>query len=239
VPRHVLVTGASNGIGLAIAARFAEAGDEVVITARGVDRLAAAADKLGAVGVPCDATDPDAVAALADQLPGQLDVLVNNAGGNQEFGLPEATDLHSLAALWRANLDTNLLSAVLVTEALQDRLRAGGSVISLGSIGAERGAGSYGAAKAALAAWSVGVSAELGARGITSNVISPGYIEHTEFFADRLTPQRRAALIGATHNGRPGNVDDIAETAFFLASPGARHITAQLLNVNGGAYVTR
>jgi len=235
----VLVTGASNGIGLAIAARFAEAGDEVVITARGVDRLAAAADKLGAVGVPCDATDPDAVAALADQLPGQLDVLVNNAGGNQEFGLPEATDLHSLAALWRANLDTNLLSAVLVTEALQDRLRAGGSVISLGSIGAERGAGSYGAAKAALAAWSVGVSAELGARGITSNVISPGYIEHTEFFADRLTPQRRAALIGATHNGRPGNVDDIAETAFFLASPGARHITAQLLNVNGGAYVTR
>jgi 3-oxoacyl-[acyl-carrier protein] reductase len=235
----VLVTGASNGIGLAIAARFAEAGDQVVITARGADRLAAAADKIGAVGVPCDATDPNAVTALGDQLPDQLDVLVNNAGGNREFGLAEATDLVSLAALWRANVDTNLLGAVLVTEAVQDRLCAGGSVISLGSIGAERGAGSYGAAKAALAAWSVGVSAELGARGITSNVISPGYIEHTEFFADRLTPQRRAALIGATHNGRPGNVDDIAETAFFLASPGARHITAQLINVNGGAYVTR
>jgi 3-oxoacyl-[acyl-carrier protein] reductase len=233
------VTGASNGIGLAIAARFAEAGDQVVITARGADRLAAAANSIGALGVPGDAADPGAVTALVDQLPDELDVLVNNAGGNREFGLAEATDLVSLAALWRANLDTNLLSAVLVTEAVQDRLRVGGSVISLGSIGAERGAGSYGAAKAALAAWSVGVSAELGARGITSNVISPGYIEHTEFFDDRLTPQRRAALIGATHNGRPGNVDDIAETAFFLASPGARHITAQLVNVNGGAYVTR
>jgi 3-oxoacyl-[acyl-carrier protein] reductase len=239
VARHVLVTGGSNGIGLAIAARFAQAGDQVVITGRRAEPLAAAADKIGAVGVAGDAADPDAVAALADQLPEQLDVLVNNAGGNRVFTTAEPTDLHSLAELWRANLDANLLSAVLVTEAVQDRLRAGGSIISLGSIGAERGAGSYGAAKAALAAWSVGVSVELGPRGITANVISPGYIEQTDFFADRLTPERRAALIGATHNQRAGTVDDIAETAFFLASPGARHITAQLVNVNGGAYATR
>jgi 3-oxoacyl-[acyl-carrier protein] reductase len=235
----VLVTGASNGIGLAIAARFAEAGDEVVITARGADRLAAAADKIGAVGVPCDAANPDQVAALRDQLPEQLDILVNNAGGIREFTSAAATDLQELAGLWRTNLDTNLLSAVLVTEAVQARLRAGGSVISLGSIGAERGAGSYGVAKAALAAWSVGVSAELGPRGITSNVISPGYIEDTEFFADRMTAERQAALIAATHDKRAGTVGDIAETAFFLASPGARHITAQLVNVNGGAHVTR
>jgi 3-oxoacyl-[acyl-carrier protein] reductase len=95
---------------------------------------------------------------------------------------------------------------VLATHALAGRLRAGGSVISISSIGAERGGGSYGAAKAGLAAWSADLSAELGPRGVTANVISPGYI---------------------------------AGTGFFLASPGARHITGQTIHVNGGAFTTR
>ena len=239
VTRHVLVTGGSGGIGQAVARRFTDAGDRVVITARHAAPLAATAAEIGAVGVVCDVTDPDQVAALAEQLPEHLDVLVNNAGGIRDLGSPGPTDLRSLAELWRANLDTNLVSAVLVTEAVRDRLRPGGSVISLGSIGAERGAGPYGAAKAALASWSVGLSADLGPRGITSNVISPGYIEKTAFFGDRLTAERRERLIAATHNGRPGNVEDIAETAYFLASPGGRHLTGQQLNVNGGAFVSR
>ena len=237
--RHVLVTGASGGIGLAVAGRFARAGDEVVVTARRVDPLAAAADEIGARAVPADVSDPAQVAALVDQLPENLDVLVNNAGGNRVFDVAEPDELTEMARLWRANLDANLISAVLVTEAVRGRLRAGGSVIHLGSIGAERGAGSYGAAKAALASWSVGLSADLGSIGVTSNVISPGYIEQTEFFRDRLTDARRTALVAATHNGRPGTVDDVAETAYFLASPGARHITGQQLNVNGGAFTTR
>ena len=121
---------------------------------------------------------------------------------------------------WRANLDANLLSAVLTTTAVLDKLRAGGSIINVGSIGAEYASTSYGAAKAALAAWTAGLSAEAGPRGLIANVISPGYIAGTGFFHGTLTEQRRAALIGRTHNGRAGQPGDIAETAYFLASDG-------------------
>jgi 3-oxoacyl-[acyl-carrier protein] reductase len=169
--------------------------------------------------------------------------VVNNAGGNTDFdtgnGDGDGGGLKRLAERWRANLDANLLSAVLTTYAVADRLAPGGSVISIGTIGAERGGGSYGAAKAALAAWNADLSAGIGPRGITANVISAGYIEGTGFFRDRMTPQRREALIAATHDRRPGQPGDIAETAHFLASPGARHITGQTIHVNGGAFTTR
>ena len=237
--RNVLVTGASSGIGLATAARFAHDGDQVIITGRRADVLAKAAAEIGARGIVCDGTDPDQVTALVAQLPERLDVLVNNAGGNTDFDRTRGPDLHAIAADWRANLDANLLSAVVMTEAVRDRLAAGGSVVSIGSIAADKGAGSYGAAKAALASWSVGVSSELGPRGVTSNVVSPGYIEHTDFFRDRMTSARSEALIEATHDKRPGTVEDVAAAVHFLASPGARHITGQLLHVNGGAFITR
>jgi 3-oxoacyl-[acyl-carrier protein] reductase len=187
--RVVLVTGASSGIGRAVAARFTAAGDEVVITARTPGTLAEAAAELGARGVACDATDPEQVTRLVRELPASVDVLVNNAGGNTDFDRPGDADLRAIAHAWRANLEANLLSAVLVTEAVRDRLAAGGSVISIGSIAADKGAGSYGAAKAALASWSVSLSAELGPQGVTSNVVSPGYIEQTGFFRDRMTSQ--------------------------------------------------
>ncbi len=253
--RTVLVTGGSGGIGRAIAARFAAAGERVVITGRDQDRLKAAAAELGVDGIVCDATVPAEVASLAAELGPAVDVLVNNAGGNTDFGGGDsgrgdsgrgdsgcgdtADDLEALAVAWRANLDANLISAVLTTEAVAGLIPRGGSVISIGSIGAERGAGSYGAAKAALAAWNLSASAELGPRGVTANVISAGYTEGTGFFRGRLTGARRDALIEATHDKRPGTTADIAETALFLASPGARHTTAQVIHVNGGAFVTR
>ena len=249
--RNVLVTGASGGIGRAIAARFAADGDAVVITGRDAGRLRRAADELGAHGVVCDAADPAQVAGLRAQLGDRVDVLVNNAGGNTDFEYDGTSDgesdsadgcradLERLAASWRANLDANLISAVLTTNAVADLLAAGGSVISIGTIGAERGGGSYGAAKAALASWNVYLSAEIGPRGVTANVISAGYIAGTNFFRDKLTSQRRETLIAATHDKRPGRPDDIAETAYFLASPGARHITGQSIHVNGGAFTTR
>jgi 3-oxoacyl-[acyl-carrier protein] reductase len=245
--RTVLVTGGSNGIGRSVAARFAAAGEQVIITGRNPDRLKQAAADLDVRGVVCDGSDPAQVAALAGEIGPRLDVIVNNAGGNTDFipagdeadGSPLEAELAALAASCQANLDSNLFSAVLTTEAVANLIPDGGSVISIGSIGAERGAGSYGAAKAALAAWNLTVSAELGPRGVTANVVSAGYIADTDFFAGRLTTARRDTLIAGTHDKRPGRTQDIAETVFFLASPGARHITGQTIHVNGGAYLTR
>jgi 3-oxoacyl-[acyl-carrier protein] reductase len=248
VNRIVLVTGGGNGLGKAVAARFLADGDAVFITGRNAGRVAEAAAEIGAKPIPGDATDPGQVARMAGELGADLDVLVNMAGGNTDFtatatppggpGGPIA-ELEAVAAAWHGNLDANLLSAVLTTTAVLGKLRAGGSIINVGSIGAEYASTSYGAAKAAVAAWTAGLSAEVGARGLTANVISPGYIAETDFFRGRLTEERKAALIGATHNGRAGRPGDIAETAYFLASDGARHITGQILHVNGGAHTTR
>jgi 3-oxoacyl-[acyl-carrier protein] reductase len=243
VNRIVLVTGGGNGLGKAVAARFVASGDTVIITGRDAARLEATAAEIGARPVTADATDPRQVARMAAELGGDLDVLVNMAGGNTDFtrtsGEPGGDGLGEVLAAWRANLDANLISAVLTTTAVFGKLRQGGTIINVGSIGAEYASTSYGAAKAALAAWTAGLSQEAGPRGLTANVISPGYIDGTDFFRGRLTEQRRAALIARTHNGRAGEPADIAETAYFLASPGARHITGQTLHVNGGAHTTR
>jgi 3-oxoacyl-[acyl-carrier protein] reductase len=247
VNRIVLVTGGGNGLGKAVAARFLADGDTVFITGRNAGRVADTAAEIGAKPIAGDAANPVQVARMAGDIGDDLDVLVNMAGGNTDFtatataagpGEPVA-ELERVAAAWHANLDANLLSAVLTTTAVLGKLRAGGSIVNVGSIGAEYASTSYGAAKAALAAWTAGLSAEVGARGLTANVISPGYIAETDFFRGRLTEERKAALVKATHDGRAGRPGDIAETAYFLASDGARHITGQTLHVNGGAHTTR
>lgn len=234
--RTVLVTGGTSGIGRGVAQRFAAEGAEVFITGRRADALEAAAKELGVHGVVCDASDIAQVASLAAGL-GTLDVLVNAAGGLPEAG--DGASLEGLLAQWRSNLSQNLLTAVLTTAAVQDKLAEGSSIISIGSIGAERGGGSYGAAKAALAAWNASLSAELAPKGVTCNVISAGYIAGTSFFRGGMTDERERRLVAETHDKRPGTVDDIAQTIGFLASPGARHVTGQTIHVNGGAYTTR
>jgi 3-oxoacyl-[acyl-carrier protein] reductase len=147
--------------------------------------------------------------------------------------------LKDLRDTWYAYVRQNVLGAVLTTAALRDLLAPGSAVVSIGSIGAERRGGAYGAAKAALAAWSAGLSAELGPTGVTANVVSPGYIQDTGFFQGAMTDARHALLVAETLNRRAGTVEDVAELVFFLASPGARHITGQVLHVNGGAFTTR
>jgi 3-oxoacyl-[acyl-carrier protein] reductase len=233
--RTVVVTGGGSGIGRAVAARFVTDGaTRVIVTGRRKDRLDAVAAELGVTGVVCDGTDPQAVAALGEQVGSQVDVLVNAAGG-----LAATPEGGGLLEQWEAMYRLNVLTAVLTTDALRDRFTPGSAVVSIGSIGAERRGGSYGAAKAALQAWNGFLSAELGPRGVTANVVSCGYIADTEFFQGAMTPERHDALVAETHDGRPGTPLDVAETVHFLASPGARHLTGQTLHLNGGAFTTR
>ncbi|WP_399920605.1 SDR family NAD(P)-dependent oxidoreductase [Streptomyces kanamyceticus] len=237
--RNVLITGGGTGIGRATARHFAERGETVFVTGRRrapLDRLAAEA---GVRALVCDHTDPAALTALLAGLPERIDVLVNNAGGNTDLDADGGHDLASYARAFRANLDANLLSAALTTKALDERLAAGGAVVHIGSIAAEQGGGSYGASKAGLATWNLGLAGELGPRDITANVVAPGYITDTEFFRDQLPEERREQLVAATATGRAGSPADIAGTVAFLASPAARHITGQVLHVNGGARGTR
>jgi 3-oxoacyl-[acyl-carrier protein] reductase len=236
--RNVVVTGGGTGIGKAVATAFAQEGNAVVITGRRSDVLATAAAEIGAnvTAVPFDAADPAQVERALSELPATVDVLVNSAGGNTDIGAPEPVTLAELAAAWRANLDSNVLSAILMTAALRPRLARGGAVISFSSIAAHRqGAGSYAAAKAAVEAWNLTLAHDTGAHQITANVIAPGFIDDTEFFRGRMTDQRRQTLIAQTATGRGGTPADIAATVLFLASPGARHITGQVIHVNGGA----
>ncbi|KUJ41349.1 3-oxoacyl-ACP reductase [Streptomyces albus subsp. albus] len=238
MPRTVLVTGGTSGLGRAIAETFAADRAEVFITGRRTELVARTAAELGVHGVACDATDPAQVAALAARLD-TLDVLVNAAGGLPDAAPAEAPPLEALLAEWQANLAQNLLGAMLTTAAVRDRFTATSTIISIGSIGAERRGGCYGAAKAALAAWNASLSTELSPLGTTCNVISAGYVAGTNFFRGQLTEERHRALVEETHTKRPGTPQDIAQTAFFLASPGARHITGQTIHVNGGAHTTR
>lgn len=253
--RHVVVTGGGTGIGFAVAARFAAAGDHVTITGRREHVLKDAVARLGGNTryARFDASDPAAVEEALPLLPDRVAVLVNNAGGNTDFassrsGRPRKRaagdpagreDLAGLYARWRSNLDANLLSAVLVTAALTPRFAGNARIISLSSIAARRGAASYGAAKAALENWTADLATDLGPRGITANAVSPGLTEGSEFFRGTLTDERRARLIGETKTKRAGTTGDIAAAVAFLASPEAGHVTGQVVHVNGGAYLGR
>ncbi|WP_116948259.1 SDR family oxidoreductase [Jiangella endophytica] len=241
--RTIVVTGGGTGIGRAVAAGFAAAGDTVVVTGRRRERLDDAVAELGpkASAVDFDAADPAAVTEALDRLPATVDVLVNAAGGNTglDHPAPEPGDLGAEAAAWRANFDANVLTAVLVTTALLPRMPSGGRIITIGSIAARRGGGDYGAAKAAVEAWTASLAAGIGPRGLTVNVVSPGLTVGTEFFRGRLSDARRDRLVNETMTKREGTTQDVAAAVQYLAAPAAGHVTGQVLHVNGGAYLGR
>lgn len=231
----VVVSGGGTGIGRAVAEVFAGDGRTVVIAGRRADVLAQTAaainEQCGAgrvVPVAADLADPAQVEALAEAVAGlpdpAVDVLVNNAGGIASTG---EEGLAGVARDWERDFRANLLTAVLLTEALRPALRApGGRVINLTSIAALRpGGGSYGAAKAGVIAWTYSLAAQVGEARITVNAVAPGFIEGTEFFGAGMAEERRRRLVGQTLTGRAGRPHDVAETVRFLASPGAGHVT--------------
>ncbi|GGU06214.1 SDR family NAD(P)-dependent oxidoreductase [Actinomadura citrea] len=234
--RTIVVTGGGTGIGRAVAARFATGGDRVVVIGRRAEVLEKAAGEIGGTALPADLGDPAEVervrAELAERF-GSVDVLVNNAGGNADNHGGSA----GVAERWTSNFRINVLTSVLPTEAFRDLLNPSGTVVFISSIAALRGSGgtSYGPMKAALHPYACDLAAALGPRGVTVNVVAPGFIEDTEFFGDVMSDERRAAQIAQTHTGRAGTPGDVAETVHWLASPGAGHVTAQIIQVNGGA----
>ncbi|MGC4805381.1 SDR family NAD(P)-dependent oxidoreductase [Micromonospora sp. DT233] len=247
--RVVVVSGGGTGIGRATAEAFARQGEEVVLVGRRAEVLAKTAAEIGGAGgrvvaLPADVADPAQVRQLTDEIVGRwqrVDVLVNAAGGNALFGPEPEPPLEGLADTawhWTENFRLNTLTAVLLTEALKPHLSSpGGRVLLLSSIAAYRGSGSgsYAGSKAALHPYAYDLAGELGRRQITVNVVAPGYVRATEFFAGQLSDERERMLIGQALNERAGTPEDVAETVRWLASPEAGHVTAQIIQVNGGA----
>lgn len=239
--RFAVVSGGGTGIGRATAGMLAGEGYDVLIVGRRPEVLTDAVKWIGpqASAVTADLADPAQIPAVVEAVAGRpVDVLVNNAGA---FISGDDSTLTGLADRWRAAYDSNVITAVLLTEALRPLLRRpGGRIILMSSIAAQRGGGGpYSAAKAALHGFVFDLATQLGSEGITANVISPGYVTDSEFFAGRMTEEGHASRVAATLVKRAGEPSDIAEAIRWLAGPGGGYVTGQIINVNGGSVLGR
>jgi 3-oxoacyl-[acyl-carrier protein] reductase len=240
--RVAIVTGASRGIGRAIAARLASQGATVLAAARG-DNAKAAAEEIQAGGgkaeaIALDVTDSaaaEAAVASAIERHGRIDILVNNAGITRDQLM-----LRLKRDDWDVVLATNLTSAYTLTQAVLKpmiRQRSGRIVCISSVVGQSGNAGqaNYAASKAGLIGFAKSVALEVASRNITVNVVAPGMIATD--MTGALPEKTREALIGRIPLGRLGGPDDIAAAVCFLASDEAAYITGQVLAVNGGMYL--
>jgi 3-oxoacyl-[acyl-carrier protein] reductase len=236
-----LVTGASRGIGAAIADELAAMGATVIGTATSAGGATAIGERLaaqGGHGRELNVTDGAAVQTLIDGIAtefGAISILVNNAGITRDQLLLRMKDED-----WQDVIDTNLSSVYRTSKAvLRGMMKARkGRIISIASViglTGNPGQANYAAAKAGIIAFSKSLAREIGTRGITVNVVAPGFIDTDMTRA--LPEEARQALLGQIALGRLGQVADIAGAVAFLASPAAAYITGETLHVNGGMYM--
>lgn len=244
-----LVTGGTRGIGLAIVRRFLRAGAHVAISGRSAEPIAQASAQavtgLGeqaphCVGWPADFTQPGAPQALVNAVLerfGRLDVLVNNAGATGPVGV-DAIDEAQWDALQAVNLRAAFFCARAAGAAM-DRAGIAGSIVNVGSVAGQIGGAATGPAYVAAKAGMIGVTRSLARhyapRGIRVNCVAPADIE-TDMIA-HWTPELRQRLVAMTPLGRFGHADEVAEAAFFLATPASSYLTGHTLNLNGGLYM--
>jgi len=239
-----LVTGASRGIGRAIALQLGKAGATVIGTAT-TDNGAAAIDQalkdagIQGAGLALDVTRPDQIEQVLSTIGerfGAPTILVNNAGITRDNLLMRMKDEE-----WEAIIDTNLTAVYRLSKAcIRSMMKARrGRIINIASVvGAMGNAGqaNYAAAKAGLIGFTKSLARELGSRGITVNAVAPGFID-TDMTRE-LPEANRQALMQQIPLGRLGAADDIAAAVVFLASPAGGYITGETIHVNGGMYMT-
>ena len=236
--KRALVAGASRGIGLSIAKGLADAGAEVLLAARSLDRLKAEAAPIHGHAIPLDITSSESIQA-AVEIAGDVDILVNVAGTNIRKRFEEYSK-----AEYETILSTNLHGIVELTQLVGKRMRArgkGGKVISIGSLMSVRGMPYltvYAITKGALAQLTMTLAAEWGRDNIQVNCIAPGFIVTA---LNREMWQRedmKQWLAGVQSNPRLGSPEDVAPLAVFLAGRGADYITGQVIAVDGGFTTT-
>ena len=236
-----LVTGASRGIGAAIADELAALGATVIGTATSENGAAAIGERLaahGGYGRVLNVTDGAAVDGLVDAIAkefGAVSILVNNAGITRDQLLMRMKDDD-----WQAIIDTNLTSVYRTSKAVMRGMMKArkGRIISIASViglTGNPGQSNYAAAKAGIIAFSKSLAREIGSRGITVNVVAPGFIDTDMTRA--LPEESKQALLGQIALGRLGEATDIAKAVGFLASPAAAYITGETMHVNGGMYM--
>ena len=238
----VLVTGASRGIGQAIAVTLGTAGATVIGTAtseKGAEAISKqfTEHKITGQGMILNVTDNNNIAELMKNINekyGAVDILVNNAGITRDNIL-----IRMKQAEWDEIIDTNLTSVFRMSKAVLRGMmkKKAGRIISITSVvGAmgNSGQANYAAAKAGIMGFTKSLAREVGSRGITVNAVAPGFI-HTDM-TDALPREQKEVLASQIPMARLGTVNEIAQTVLFLADDGGSYITAQTLHVNGGMY---
>jgi 3-oxoacyl-[acyl-carrier protein] reductase len=230
--KTALVTGASRGIGRAIAVELAAAGASVVIGYRsGQEEAEALAAELGARAVQADVSNPDEAARLVAEA-GDVDILVNNAGLTRDGLLARMSDDD-----WRVVIETNLSSVFYTCRAVTRPMmkKRAGAIVNVSSIVGVHGnwgQTNYAASKAGIIGFTKSLARELGSRNVRANVVAPGYVKTQ--LTDVLPEEATAAMLQATPLGRLGEPRDVAGAVRFLCSDEASFITGEVLLVDGG-----